>query len=403
MRINKCRVIVCLSLLYSSVLILINNNNLFRYFGVPIMSPDFADLRLITTASSCLQNQHWSLTSMSCDPWQRPFNYPSLWAKMFAFFGLGNDSTDDLGLIELVLLSIAIFYWVGIFYTRIKGLKQKRMFPFLVALFIFSPPVLLLAERGNVDILVFAGLTLIYDLARRGYYFIPTAILSILGSLKLYPFFGAIALISQARTRLRIAFLLVTVSIAFFSTLGELHLIAARSESDWNSISYGMSVVPLLLLRGAFAPHTKFIAAVTGLIFLVAMSLLLVLLFKSLKRPSAWTQTGTRFESFEILFISGIFLSSFVVGTSFDYRLITLLPFVLLMFVSTTSDYVSRAVFAALFLSLYFGHLTAHFGKLGLMLSAVGDFSTTVLAALALAFVVIPMKSIFLNRRNPNV
>jgi hypothetical protein len=402
-KISKRNALALFCLLYSSVLILFSNTSLFRYLGVPTMSPKFADLRLITSASSCLQNQHWSLISTSCDPWQRPFNYSSLWVKIFAFLGLGNNSTNTIGMIELVLLSVSIFYWIGIFQSRITNLTQKKLFLYFIALFLFSPPVFLLAERGNVDIVIFAGVTLVYELVRREHYYFPTAILSFLGSLKLYPFFGAIAMMNYARTKLRFAFLIGVSLLALASTLGELQLISARSESDWNSISYGMSVIPLLLLRGEFAPHTRFIAAGIGFIILIIAAISLKLFFKRLNPPFIRIGSMGQFESFEIIFVSGIFLSSFVVGTSFDYRLITLLPFLLLIYVSTTSKLLGGAVFSALFFSLYFGHLTAHFGKLGLMISAMGDFSTTLFAGLALMFVVTSMTSMAMNRRLQNV
>jgi hypothetical protein len=392
-RITKQSKFGLLGLLYSLFLICLSETKAFGSLGVPVMSPSFADLRLITSSASCFMSGHWTMLSISCDPWQRPFNYPSLWVKIFAFLGFGIAATNILGLIELGLLSTTLFYWIYILESRMVNSRQKLFFPVLVALLIFSPPFLLLAERGNVDILIFSGMTIVYELFRRRSYFLPAALLSFLGSLKIYPFVTVIAVVSLARSKAKLFYLFIAISIAVALTFGEFSLIAIRSESDWSSISYGVSVIPLLLLRNGFDPYTKYIAFSLGLILLIFIAGLILLSFKRFKNSFWLLKSMNQLEDFEVLFSASFFVSSFIVGTSYDYRLVTLFPFILLIYVSSTSNIAILAIFALQVPSMYFGHLTTNFGKFGLMLNVLGDLSISFVAGLAVALLWLSMKS----------
>ena len=124
----------------------------FQFFAVPVMDPTFADLRLITSASECSQNSTWSMNADSCDPWGRPFNYPSLCVEIFSFFNITESHTNFLGLFEITLLGITLSYWLR---RAILSDSNFQIWSYVLPFFIFalSPPVMLLAERGNVDIL----------------------------------------------------------------------------------------------------------------------------------------------------------------------------------------------------------------------------------------------------------
>ena len=200
---------VALWFLYSSCLLLLSHFSAFKLLGVPTMTPSFADLRFITTSVDCYLNGNWSMSGMSCDPWGRPFNYPSLWIRLFALFRLGESQTIILGSIEIVILSASLIYWTRWAFRRLESPAQKSFFPFLVFLIFFSPPILLLAERGNVDILIFAGVTLAYIVYRKYNFFIAGFLIAFLGILKLYPFLALVSFFERERKKSHF-FLLLT-------------------------------------------------------------------------------------------------------------------------------------------------------------------------------------------------
>lgn len=389
--------------LYSIFLLLLNKFSAFKIFGVPTMTPSFADLRLITSASDCYSAGSWSMTSSSCDPWGRPFNYPSLWVKIFSFLDLGEARTYALGNLELVILSSSLIYWVRWAYLRMNSDKPKRYFAIISIFILVSPPILLLGERGNIDIVIFAGMTLAYFMASRSAYLSSGLLVSFLGTLKLYPFFSLANILGiKNRVLGNVAIIFCTI-MGIFLIFDELSLIASRSENGWNSISYGMSELPLLLLKDTFGSHTKIVAALFGVIILIVFALVFSILKtkKGFVAVEPEVSNYMRHDNFAIM--SLLFLASFLTGTSYDYRLITSVP-VLFMLLATarSKSAIGLITFVALF-SLYFGHLTTHFGKIGLVLNIFGDVTITLFASYLLSFYFDRLRETAALRKHSNV
>jgi len=127
-------------------------------FFVPTMHPVFADLRSITTTSECYStNPSWTYNSESCDPWGRQFNYPIVWLKIFSTLGLAEQHTFALGFLFFLLLTLSLLYWN----YQIISQNFLNWQPVLLSAIYISPPILLLAERGNTDALIFAFTTLV--------------------------------------------------------------------------------------------------------------------------------------------------------------------------------------------------------------------------------------------------
>ena len=389
--------------LYLSFLLLLSKFSAFKILGVPTMSPSFADLRFITSASDCYSAGGWSMTGVSCDPWGRPFNYPSLWVRIFSFLDLGEAKTDILGILELVILSASLIYWVRWAYSRLNSDKPKEYFAILTIFILVSPPILLLAERGNVDIVIFAGMTLAYFMASRSAYLSAGLLVSFLGTLKLYPFFGLTKLLEF---RKRVFGSMAVIFCAVGGTvliLGELKLIASRSENGWNSISYGISVLPLLLLRDTFGSHTKLVAALFGAVILIVFAFVFSILKAKKDFVTAEPEVSNYLLNHNIAIMSLLFLASYLSGTSYDYRLITLLPVLFMFLVSIRSKSVLRLFTLGALVSLYFGHLTSRFGDLGLILNIFGDTTIALFASYLLSFYIDRLRASAASRKHSNV
>ncbi len=373
---------VVLWFVYSSCLLLLSHFSAFKMLGVPTMTPQFADLRIITTSVDCFLDGTWSMTGVSCDPWGRPFNYPSLWIRLFALFQLGESRTIILGSIEILILSASLIYWSRWTFGKLESLAQKQFFPFMVFMILFSPPILLLAERGNVDTLIFAGATLAFVLYRKFKFFTAGLLVAFLGVLKLYPFLALMSFFEISRKKINFLLLLALGFLGFLSLLSEIHLIVVRSETGWNSISYGVSVLPLLLLKSAFAPNTKLWAAVLGALVIFLIALCITGLNSRQSDNSVKRMLSEHLLERGAPLISLIFVGSYLSGTAYDYRLVTLIPVLFILFVSTRSHVSMGMILIAAFISLYFGHSTSQYGRIGLILNALGDMTITLIVAL---------------------
>lgn len=352
--------------------LLLSEFSAFRYLGVPVMNPTFADLRLITSASDCLQNSAWSMNSVSCDPWERPFNYPSLWVHIFSFMHIGESQTQSLGIIEIFLLVASFAYWfwrVSTFFSirRIVNLL------FVYLIFVFSPPILLLAERGNVDILIFSGITIATEILRRKAFMFSGFLLVVLGTLKIYPFAGILIPFLAVSSRLKRSLFILLAATGVLLISGEIRLISDRSVTSWNSISYGLNIIPLILCQKLHIDLSREAATFIGIVSMLCVGLALWKLFRNGIQTIANKIASTDDFNFSFQMFSLIVLLSYLVGTSYDYRLVISMPLFMILFSLQSGRGGKSLVLITLISILYGGHLLSRLGTLGLLLNTLSD------------------------------
>lgn len=346
--------------------------NKFDLFKVWVMSPNFADLRLITTASECFQNSAWSMVSVSCDPWGRSFNYPSLWVKIFAALGITEADTSLLGIFEILILCLTFLYWIWRFrfLTTDRG---NRLYKILIPSFLLSPPIFLLMERGNVDILMFAGLTLASELLRRQSIVTAGALIALIGSLKIYPFAGAIAVLASTANRGKQIQVLAASVLGGLLILGEASLIASRSSTTFNDASYGMSILPLALFRTAGIKESKIAGFLLGLILLIGLTIALkILIIKRLEKTVNFLHKNIELKELFNLF-GLVFAFTFLVGTSFDMRLVILFPLSIIFYLFCETKTERTFTLVMMFLIMYGGPLAGYLRYFGKPLNLISD------------------------------
>jgi hypothetical protein len=372
--------------LFTAALIALSTFSAFRYFAVPVMDPTFADLRLITSASECLQNSTWSMNSDSCDPWNRPFNYPSLWVLIFSIFSFTEANTYVLGTLEIILLGLTLWYWLR---RVIIFDPESRIWSYILLFFVFafSPPVLLLAERGNVDILMFAGLTLAAEVMRCKYYLIAGFIVALLGTLKIYPFVGIfIPFLALSHWPKRLWILFVSL-LGGLIIVDELSLISDRSMTAWNSISYGMNLIPLITFQKFQTTGSRELAAFFGVFLFVGVSVFLwKLLYRNIKEVSEKIRLSDEFNTDFQLFAL-VFIFSYLVGTSYDYRLVISFPLFLILRYMVISKKGGILLVGVLIGVMYGGQLLSGFGPIGILLVSLSD--TLILVSTSLLFLIL--------------
>jgi hypothetical protein len=345
------------------------------------MSLPFADLRLISSASDCAQHGGWSYFNSSCDPWTRPFNYPSLWVKIFSALGIVESQTQIIGRVQILLLTLSMFSWL-IFLLRLTNSKYIRT-TLLVIFFAFSisPPILLLLERGNIDIWIFFGLSVATMLFFRGNYFVPVALLSLLGALKIYPFASFVIILNSKFSKWKFIFLLLLFGLASISLLGEWQFVLNRSISTWNSISYGSSMIPLISFQVIGFEGSKTLAIILGwMIFSLVVFLIKFVLVTQVNNFQEMLSLNSKI----LVLVQGFgsaFLFTYLVGTSYDLRLILLLPVFLSFALSTRKYRGIICLITSVFVIMFGGQFTSEFGKIGLFLNILSDFVLTIFSS----------------------
>lgn len=268
------------------------------------------------------------MLSAPCLPGVEIYNYPSVWAKGFALIGATEGSAP------LITLLLMLAFWMSLWALAYLAIPGASRWPAVILLSTVgvSPPVLLAFQRGNIDLAVFALVTasIIALVARHS----TTAglLAGIATSLKLYPVGLILMLAGEPRRRARsiTVFLIVTV-IAGILLTRELPAMMSRAPQI-DGASFGAGLLPLLVLdRVATAPSplaNKAIGVVLFLMLLVAIVLItssVPTLRSGAKRLIADCDRDAAARAL-VLAGSGVFLTAYLIGPSFDYRLIFLIP-----------------------------------------------------------------------------
>ena len=290
--------------------------------GVPESSARFFDLRSLISAWECTRRGIAVLPVDPCDPYGRPANFPRLWLVPSPL-GLGQGSAVALG------LALAAVFLVTAVLVVPAGASLGTGLAYCAAL--CSPAVMLGVERGNPDLALFplvlaAVVVTTRTLGRQ----IVTAVLLVLASfLKLYPVLAVGFLLRRAtRASLVVAGVVVgAFAVYVAATYHQLHdELTAVPESDF--FSYGVRRT------------TRWVAALServtgGFAWYRPWDVLLLLVGVALGwLASRWLRPGLQkpprdpVEQRELdLFWAGacVYVGSYAVFISFDYRLIFLL------------------------------------------------------------------------------
>ena len=350
-----------LSLLPSVVsgvtLLILGITNRWSSAGVPSNGINFGDLRVITTAAQCAAaDPSWSIASTPCDPTMAMYNYPSFWAQSFARIGTTRSATASIASIFMLVFLIGL--WLLTF-SLIRHSRSAIRLITVLSIAAISPPVLLAAQRGNIDLVVFGFMSLglgLYVFERRTSGAIA---LGIATGLKLFPIGSGLALLFDASKRFKVVLVFVVVSLVGISlSLGDLRLISEKTP-QLDGASFGSALLPFLLeshtATGLSSTAFKimgwflFIAVFIGINFIWNVNQRCANLLNSLRGDLRSNRSSG------VLFLgsTGTFLVAYLIGPSFDYRLIFLIPAIgaLAAMASRVAFWLSLILLAQLLLS----------------------------------------------------
>jgi len=206
----------------------------WRKLGVPAAENPFIDLAAVLGAFDCDRlTGEVSLTNNSCF---NQISYPSSWS-LLTWLGLEQRDTIFLG-----VLFALIFYVITLMIIGRLNYQEAIVY----ALILCSPPVMLLVERGNVDIVIYSwlGVALMIIKNSRALIFRLCAYLLIFfwGVVKLFPIFGLAVILKEKRNLfLFLAAIFTTAFITYFlASIGEMKTISSFHYGlrIWYSFGY---------------------------------------------------------------------------------------------------------------------------------------------------------------------
>jgi hypothetical protein len=295
---------------YFALFLALGGDDEWDQLGVPALDPSFFDLRSVTSGWDCARQHLGAWPVNPCDPGGRPENYPRVWMTA-SIFGLGEDDTNVIG----VFMAVVFFLAAILVLSRRAPLGDTIIY----GLALCSPAVMFGVERGNVDIALFSVVAAAGLVMRRPRYGPPAASALILCAavLKLFPI-AAVGMLARLPRR--------TAVICFGAVVGLFAAYAAATFRDIQTIervlpqgdeyAYGLHIFGGWLGR----------IVASGRMWDAALIVLTVAAAIALHRGlSMHLNTGPSRELDLFWAGAGIYVTTFALGRSSDYRLVFLL------------------------------------------------------------------------------
>jgi len=303
----------------------------WSWMKIPVMLPRFADLRMITSTADCIKGGGWTIYSETCDIYGRPYNYPIIWARLFSIVGLGENSTEILG-IAFGIFVIAVFVYL----VRLATLYNCSYFQIsIVCMTAVSPPVFLLIERGNTDSLI-----IVLIVASAFFYEKKPTLSALLSSiavgLKIFPALVSLKFLEKRKNIGALCLYVTASALMLWPTIKFLDLITQRTGQNRN-FSFGATSTLSMFFPNALNMKGLYILPI-NLVITVIFSLIAFLILEQRLYDSISVFKEKSFESSLFGFSGLTFVGTYLSGTRFDYSLSVLVPFVASIAISKHKD-----------------------------------------------------------------
>ncbi len=301
----------------------------FSFWNVRTYGVTFLDLRLITGSAESYARGYDPAVNNPRDPFQRVFNYPKVWYPILAS-GINESWTLPRGIAVIALFLISVCVFPG----RLKPLSAG-----LLVLAMLSPASMLAFARVNIDMLMFALMTLSLELVTTHVAW-SLAVLLIAILLKIIPIlgFGVFLEEDDKQSVKYAAAALVFTATYFLLTWKDMVFIFTHTQRGYEE-AYGLAVLPTLVRETVHSRAVRegpafFYQAVSTLYdlslrfpaipYVLAGMLLAIALYLGWRSGG---QSGQADQKNLRAFRMGalMYVGTFLVGNNWDYRLIFLL------------------------------------------------------------------------------
>jgi hypothetical protein len=266
--------------------------------------------------------------------------------RILSFLHLNPTHTQIFGYAFMLILAFTISFQLNTF-----QLFRANPLLFIVVL---SPPVLLLAERGNFDTLVLALVVSAGLLFTKDHQLLSLIPLALATLIKFYtfPLFLILFLLNNSKSRK-----LATAAVALLvlaQVFVDLQLIQTSFPTGF-SWKFGASIWPRYLTQLNFSDPGELIDSIIGFIVFLIIATVLIYLSKRLNVSVSSTAVGSFPSRIIFYLLFGTHLSCYFFGMSFDYRLVffAISGIIYLRSFVEKEDLLSKIVFIGLVIALW--------------------------------------------------
>ncbi len=316
---------------------------------------DFQDLNAVLYNADCYQSIGWTIyETQSGEPCQN-YVYGRTLIRTLDLVNLGASQRLLLGWIAMGLISIVLAIFASALYS-----KSKTVFTICFVTSI-SPPVLLLAERGNFDWLVFICIYFSALCFSRNLKVLGYVILFFSSLLKFYTFPLLIIALLFMKTRKNFIFAFLLMFVAISQIIIDLLALRSIYIDAWfaafGNFIWSKYLIMLDLNLGIFG------ATLLGLSLTGVLMVFLFKFFKLQMPVPGKLEHFTQMDYFAV-FSSVTFLGCYFAGLNHDYRLIFLVPS-LWFIVGMPPSFRSKSIYALFLLSFLFSCDVKYFQPIG--------------------------------------
>ena len=325
----------------------------------------FIDTQSVLYSAKCYQSIGDAVFSRSGEC--SGYLYGSTLLRILSFLNLEPKATQVVGYILMMILALSISYKIDAY----KSFRENRN---LIAV-VLSPPIFLLAERANFDILILVLVifaSVLFSAVHEFWALLPLTLASLCKFYTL-PLFLVFLLLNKGIKKKSLTFAvgaLVTLRLFF-----DLKLIqnSFPSQALWE---FGMSVWTRYLYSNkiGLANPGELINNISGFLILCLILMFITIFLKKSKISIQSTSIGSTRERFLFYSLFGSHASCYILGMSYDYRLVFLAiaTIIYLKCLSTKGSHISNLVLVLLLLSMWLTYPTS-------FLQPFGDFATEVI------------------------
>ena len=295
---------------YFALLLALGGHEAWDELGVPPFTPGFLDLRSLTSGWDCAREGLGEWPDNPCDPLGRPENYPRIWIAA-SVLGLGQDDTYLIGSVLVVTFFAASI----VVLPRQAPVGHAVVYGFALS----SPAVMLGVERGNVDLALFGLVVAAGLVMRHTPYGAPaaSALVLVAAILKLFPIAAVIMLAGLPRRAAVINVASVTgiftaYAAATFDDIQTINEVLPQTDD----FTYGLHIFGAWL--GRLAGDGR-----VWDVFIIALTLGAAIATR--RRLRERLQVGATQELDHFRAGAGIYIATFALGRSSDYRLVFVL------------------------------------------------------------------------------
>ncbi len=280
-------------------------------------------------------------------------NYPLLLPRILGSLGLGIENLLTIGFVLAIMVLASMLILLIFSMRNVPSSKALENAVILVFAF-FSPPVMLLLERGNYDSLIFFLVTLacVWGVRSR---LISGVLLLIAAIFKFFPIAAMFALARRGKGLYLPVVLLAGFALYVMLAFGELAMISQNTpRPHW--LGFGGQVFGGYLQEFMPGLPTAVYLGFSALVNLIGIlgGLKLYQVFRTDFENILSEVANKKFAQLLLQVGALVLLTAFLIGNSFDYRLVfILLPLSALLAASAMSTTGGRLVILGILISLF--------------------------------------------------